>query len=135
MRKKMTVKECFETALSFLSETAEENPEMKKFSIAWCNVLLGETFEHENVYRIYKGKEELLHPLKVLGYEEEIPYNENLVRKAFPYGMARWMFRENDDISASHEYYSLYVNAIKEATPVLFGKIKDVYSAEGEKWD
>ena len=123
----MTVKECYEHAVSFLPEKPEENPDLQKFMVAWCNILLAENFENENFFRRANKTEELPSPGTVFSPEDEIPYNERLVKTAFPYGMARWVFRENDDISASHEYYSLYIVAAKEATPVLETEIEDVY--------
>lgn len=124
----MTVKECYEHAVSFLPEKPEENPDLQKFMVAWCNILLAENFENENFFRRANETEELSSPGTVFSPEDEIPYNERLVKTAFPYGMARWVFRENDDISASHEYYSLYIVAAKEATPVLETEIEDVYN-------
>lgn len=123
----MTVRECYEHAAGFLPERPEENPEMQKFMVGWCNVLLAETFEHENLYRNAKGLFELSELPKVESESDEIPYNERLVRGAFPYGMARWIFRENDDIAASHEYYALYSCALREATPVLMGEVEEKY--------
>ena len=123
----MTVKECYEAAVSFLPEKPEENVEMQKFMVNWCNILLAELMEYENVYRAVNGIEELLSPLTVSGKEDVIPYNERLVKKAFPYGMARWVFRENEDIAASHEYYNLYVFAAREATPLLESEVMDIY--------
>ncbi|MBQ7874917.1 MAG: hypothetical protein IJ306_07165 [Oscillospiraceae bacterium] len=123
----MKVKECYEHAVSFLPEKPEENPEMQKFMVAWCNVLLAETFEYENIYRVANKLPEIWELPKVESENDEIPYNERLVRGAFPYGMARWIFRENEDIAASHEYYALYANAIREATPILMGEVEEKY--------
>ena len=123
----MTAKECFEHALSFVPETAEENAELNKFIVPWCNTLLAETFLYENLYRKATGAEELSSVPKVKKAEEEIPYNEKLVLMAFPYGMARWIFRGNDDLTGNFEYYQLYVNAIKEATPIFLSEVEDVY--------
>ena len=123
----MKVMECFETALSFVPEMAEENPELQRFIVAWCNVLLGEMLGHENTYRRVNKMEELKVPPVLMDAKQEIPYNERLVRSAFPFGMARWIFRENEDIAASHEYYSLYITAANEATPVIEEEVKDIY--------
>ncbi len=123
----MNIRECYETALSFVSEVPDDNPEIEKFTVAWCNVLLGEMLGHENTYRRANKLEELSVPPVLTAEEEEIPYNERLVRSAFPYGMARWIFRESEDVAGSHEYYSLYLNAANDATPVIEGEVKDVY--------
>lgn len=110
-----------------MPEKPEENPDMQRFMTVWCNILIAETLEYENVYRKAKGLAELSDVPVLEKESEEIPYNERLVRGAFPYGMARWIFRENEDIAASHEYYALYVNAAKEATPVFMGEVEDEY--------
>ena len=123
----MTVKECYEHAIALVPETFEDNPDMLSFAVFWCNILLAETLAYENIYRKANGMKELLRVPVLDETDEEIPYNERLVRTAFPYGMARWIFRENDDVAASHEYYTLYTVALKEATPLLEGEINDVY--------
>ena len=112
----MTVRECYEIALSFLPEKPEDNPDMQRFMVAWCNVLLGEMLGYENTYRKANKLSEVVALPVLMEKDEVIPYNENLVRAAFPYGMARWMFRENEDIAGSHEYYNLYIVAAREAT-------------------
>lgn len=123
----MTVKECYEQAVSFIPEIPEDNTDMQKHMVTWCNVLLSESLNCENIYRRVNKIEELLKPLKVEVQDDEIPYNENLVSMAFPYGMARFVFRENDDVAGSHEYYQLYATALSEATPLEIVEIKDVY--------
>lgn len=123
----MTVKECYELAVSMIPETPDDNMDMQRHMVPWCNVLLADTINNENIYRRVNKIEELVKPLKVEKQEDEIPYNENLVAKAFPYGMARWIFRENDDIAGSHEYYQFYAVAVQEATPTEMVEIEDVY--------
>ena len=86
-----------------------------------------ETFANENSYRRAEELPELSEVPKVESQNEEIPYNERLVRAAFPYGMARWVFRENDDVDGSREYYTLYVAAANDSTPVNLAEVQDVY--------
>lgn len=123
----MTVKECYEQAVSFIPEIPEDNTDMQKHMVTWCNVLLADSLNTENVWRRVNKIPELDFAPKVSGEDDEIPYNEKLVSEAFPYGMARFVFRENDDVAGSHEYYQLYVNALSEATPLEIVEIKDVY--------
>ncbi len=123
----MTVKECYEHALSLIPEEPKENPDAQKFSVTWCNILLAETFDHENMLLKSKKLPMLKKIPKIETENESIPYDENFVQKVFPYGMARFLFRENDDISASHEFYRLYINALYEAVPVLENEITDIY--------
>ena len=123
----MTVMECYEMAVGFLPEDKSDNTEMQKFMVKWCNQLLVETFANENSYRRAEELPELSEVPKVESQNEEIPYNERLVRAAFPYGMARWVFRENDDIDGSREYYTLYAAAANDSTPVNLAEVQDVY--------
>ena len=123
----MTVMECYERAVSFLPETKEENTDMTKHMVTWANVLMADTLNYENAFRRANGIDELSSPPRVTGQNDEIPYNEKLVAGAFPYGMARWIFRENEDISGSREYYSLYAAAVEEATPAIYGAVEDIY--------
>ena len=123
----MTVKECYEHAVSLIPEKPEENVDMQKFAVTWCNILLAETLRHENILRKGKNLPEIEKVPQVEFLEDEIPFDDEFVRKVFPYGLARFVFRENDDISGSHEFYQLYVNAILEAVPVFAEEIEDVY--------
>ncbi|MBR3963238.1 MAG: hypothetical protein IKK14_06915 [Oscillospiraceae bacterium] len=123
----MTVKECYERAVSFIPEVPEDNTDMQKFMVPWCNMLLADTINAENLFRRANGLSMLNSIPKVKSQTDEIPFNEVLVEKAFPFGMARWIFRENDDISGSREYYTLYAQAIEEATPPEYTEIIDVY--------
>ena len=123
----MTVRECYEQAVSFIPEVPEDNVDMQKHMVPWCNVLLADTINQENIFRRVNKREEISAPLRVKNETDEIPYNEKLVSMAFPYGMARWIFRENDDVSGSHEYYQLYAVALSEATPLEVVEITDVY--------
>ena len=123
----MTVKECYERAVSFLPELPEDNVDMQKHMVTWCNVLLADSLNYENIYRRVKELPELDFAPKVEEEEDEIPFNERLVAAAFPYGMARFVFRENDDTAGSHEYYTLYANALTEATPLEIIEVTDVY--------
>ncbi len=123
----MTVKECYERAVSFIPEVPEDNVDMQKHAVTWVNVLLADSLNTENVWRRVNKIKELDSAPKVSGDDDEIPYNERLVSTAFPYGMARWIFRENDDVSGSHEYYQLYATAVMEATPLELVEITDVY--------
>lgn len=124
----MTVKECFEKALAFIPDSPEENPDLEKFAPVWCSILLAETLDHENIWRRANKMPEISSVPTVEKPGDEIPYNEKLVRMAFPYGMARWIFRENEDISASREYYQLYAIALAEATPLEYTEVEDVYA-------
>ncbi len=123
----MTVKESYEQALSLIPETLDENADMRKFAVTWCNILLAETMRNENLFRKANGMGEIKKVPQVFAEEDEIPYNEEMVRRAFPYGMARFVFRENDDISGSHEFYQLYINALWESTPVVESEVEDAY--------
>lgn len=123
----MTVKECYERAVSFIPEVPEDNVDMQKHAVTWANVLLADSLNTENVFRRVNKIPELDFAPKVSGEDDEIPYNEKLVSAAFPYGMARFVFRENDDVSGSHEYYQLYATALMEATPLELVEVTDVY--------
>ena len=100
---------------------------MERFALTWCNLLLAENLVYENICRRAKSLPEIEEIPKVFSKEEEIPFYDEFVRRVFPYGMARFIFRENDDISGSHEFYQLYVNALLESTPVIEGEVEDVY--------
>ena len=122
----MEVLECYKRALGFVPEGTADAA-LEDYIVDWANQILADTFDAENAIRRAAGEAELSEPLTVSSPEDEIPYHEILTAKAFPYGMARWIFRDEEDVSGSREYYSLYVAAIAEATPYTVGTVSDVY--------
>ncbi|MBQ5357642.1 MAG: hypothetical protein IIU57_05390 [Oscillospiraceae bacterium] len=81
----MTVKECYEQAVSLIPEKPEENVEMQKFAVIWCNILLAETLRHENILRKGKNLPEIEKVPQVENENDEIPFDDEMVRRVFPY--------------------------------------------------
>ena len=106
------------------------NAAIKGLAEPGCHILI-DNYAHNAVYRPVRALADAglaeFDLFDASGEDDEIPYNEQLVSAAFPYGMARWIFRENDDVSGSHEYYQLYATALMEATPLEVVEITDVY--------
>lgn len=123
----MTVRECFERAMSFVPENADENQELMSHAVTWANVLMSDTVNYENIYRRVHALPEVDSVPTVGSLEDEIPYNSRMVMAAFPLGMARWIFRDNEDVAGSHEYYQLYTVALTESTPIEYCEVEDVY--------
>ena len=71
----MTVKECYERAVSFIPEVPEDNVDMQKHAVTWANVLLADSLNTENVWRRVNKIPELDSAPKVSGEDDEIPYN------------------------------------------------------------
>ncbi len=124
----MTVKECYEITASFLPEKPEENPDMQRFMLSWCNMVMADTLIYENMWRRLNLVPVLEASPILVDADAEIPYNSELVHAVFPYGMARWAFRENDDVAAESLYHNLYSSAIRENAPAVTEEVKDVYS-------
>lgn len=123
----MKVREVYERALAFLPEDMSANQDMQKFMVPWANTLMADTMEAENIYRKSENMPLLAVPPMVTEREQEIPYNERLVAKAFPYGMARWIFLEDEQVGVAREYYQYYAQAVYEATPALITDVEDAY--------
>ena len=71
----MTVKECYEQAVSLIPEKPEENVDMQKFAVIWCNILLAETLCHENILRKEKNLQEIEKVPQVESENDEIPFD------------------------------------------------------------
>ena len=124
----MTGQQIYELASSFLYEIDGEDEDSKRFAIGFINILLQECFNCENSMRLFRGKETLDEAPYIKSLAEEIPYQPELTRVAFPYGVASWFFQEALDNFQAENYRSKYLSAVNEASKLNSGIAEDYYS-------
>ena len=78
--------------------------------------------------RLFRGKETLDEAPYIKSLAEEIPYQPELTRVAFPYGVASWFFQEALDNFQAENYRSKYLSAVSEASKLNSGIAEDYYS-------
>lgn len=124
----MTGQQIYELASSFLYEIDGEDEDSKRFAVGFINILLQECLNCENSMRLFRGKETLDEAPYIKSLTEEIPYQPELTRVAFPYGVASWFFQEALDNFQAENYRSKYLSAVNEASKFNSGIAEDYYS-------
>ena len=118
----MTGEQLLKRAAALISETDTED--YKEIALIQINILLDETWKQNNRMRKAAGKEEMGRvDLDSLG--AEIPWEEELVRNAMPWGLAAKLFFEEDDnarLSMFNEEFANRLNACDKGLVVLEGK-------------
>lgn len=118
----MTGEQLLKRAAALISETDTED--YKEIALIQINILLDETWKQNNRMRKAAGLDEMGRAdLESLG--AEIPWEEELVRNALPWGLAAKLFFEEDDnarLSMFNEEFANRLNACDKGLVVLEGK-------------
>lgn len=119
----MTGKALYILASSTLYEGENEDLDSKKFSVPFLNILLQEALNVENSIREAEGAELLGQAPLLQSLDDDIPYHDEVVRVAFPYGLA-WQYRQEamDNYWATI-YRNLYTEALQNATKFVWEEL------------
>ena len=123
---KMTGSELYNKTLALINEAPEDYNEI----VVQCiNTVLSETFRDHNF--ILKGqKNEPLTEIPIMeNLDEEIPYIDELVNVAFPYGLASYIIYDDDDMNKVQFWYNRYILAVQSIVNkyAYESEIEDVY--------
>lgn len=75
--------------------------------------------------RLHKGKEPLREAPDILEAEEEIPYEEEIVRKILPYGIAANLYAEDDENGITNVYRERYLSLLQEIGFAEFAEVEE----------
>ena len=123
----MTGEEIFKTACAYLAGTPEENEDLKPAALQWLNALLAEALPYERAYRQVWGLSPLAAAPVLGGLEETVDMCEGITRAALPYGLASYLFLEDEQNSWAVSFRSRFISALQEAAPARQERIADVY--------
>lgn len=112
-------------ALDLLYEdTNEYNP----YVITHFNILIPELYETEQSIRAAKG-EELLNGIPFISsLNDVIPYSEEILRGAMPFGLASFIVVDDNDMSRVAYFRQLYVNAVNSLSATAPEMVVDHYA-------
>lgn len=119
----MTGEQLLKRAAALISETDTED--YKEIALIQINILLDETWKQNNRMRKAAGKDEMTARVDLESLGEEIPWEEELVRSALPWGLAAKLFFEEDDnarLSMFNEEFANRLNGCDKGLVVLEGK-------------
>jgi len=123
----MTGQQIYEIASSFLYERDNEDLDSKEFALGFLNILLQEALPYENSIRQWNGIDELLKAQYLTSLEDEIEYDDAIVRAALPYGLASWYFQEAMDNFQAENYRNKYISALHDVQKYNITSIVDIY--------
>lgn len=115
-------------ALSLLFETEETAGDAEDQAPALINSMLGDLFSINNMLREEAGKERLVEIPAVVSLDEQLPYEEKLVRGCMPYGLAQRIVYDDDDMGKVDYFMQLYVNAANSFSRARERAIVDRYA-------
>ena len=124
----MTANELFTLALSFLSEKPPGS--VQEYAIGWLNILLSECLKYENAIRRSRGEEELEKAPLLQNFEEEIPYCDEILMSALPYGLASFFYVDDENDFRAENNRARYISALDDLTILSPVPIEDVYGGE-----
>lgn len=123
----MTGKELYLAALSLLFETEETAGDAEIHAPVLIGSMLGDLFFLNNILREEAGKEKLSEIPAIQTLDEEVPYEEKLVRGCMPYGLAQRIVYDDDDMGKVDYFQQLYVNAANALSRARGRSIADRY--------
>ncbi len=109
-------------ASAFLYEQDGEDTESKHFALPFLNILLQEALPTENSIRKFKGLAPLTEAPFIKNLDEEIPYDNEIMRVALPYGLAAQYYQEAPDNFQAENYRSKYLAALQDAAKFNFAQ-------------
>ena len=123
----MTGNNIFETACAFLAMSPQDNKDLEGLALIWLNSLLAEALQYENANRQANKKELLENAPMLASLDEEIPYCNDILRIALPYGLASYLYIEEESFAVAGEFRTRYLSALYEAAPLFEETSADVY--------
>lgn len=125
----ITVNDVLVTAMGFLPDRQSDNPELSDFIVGWINLLLQECLPTENSIRHAKGLPLLDAAPMVSSVTDVIDYQDEITRVALPYGVAYYVYIDDDNEYRSQDMRGRFVNALDEAQKAwLDESVVDVYA-------
>lgn len=106
----MTGEELLKRAGALIGETEMED--YRAIALTHINIMLDDTWKQNNRMRVYAGKEELKTRPQLGGLGEEIPFEEEMVREAMPYGLAALLYFDEEDNSRLSMFKEEYANRL-----------------------
>ena len=108
----MTVREVYVIAAAFIGDRENDDADERDFSLPYMNVLLQEAFECENSIREAYGETLLPQAPYVSNLDNGLIYHDQLVRAAFPYGLAWQYHQEAGNLGLAAQYRNMFIEAV-----------------------
>ncbi len=128
-----TVNDIYAVALSYIGETSTTMPDLNGFVLGWINQLLQEALPYENSVR-ERNEDTLLTTAPTLtSLTDTVSYCDDITRIALPYGLAVYIYQDDDDKQFSIMYRQKFINALKDAEKYNAEDIEDEYDVDEDE--
>lgn len=125
----MTGREIFALGYGMIPMTAEDVEDYDDVTVTgWLNVLLAEALDTENSIRAFEGREPLAQAPVLAGPDDPVPYADSICRRALPYGLAAWLWTDEDEEYRVQDYRGRYVSGLSECAKAVSESVVDVYA-------
>ncbi len=122
----MTGTELLNLALPLMFSSDAE--EYKTAAVPVINLLLSDCFEVNNSVRIMGGKEAFADIPTISLLEDELPYEDRINKKVLPFGLAGYLYGE-DDVAVAAQRLNKYEYEKASGYKAEYVGIADYYSA------
>ena len=123
----MTGEEIFRRACAYLAGSPEENEDLKPAALEWLNALLAEALPYEQAYCRVMGLPVPERAPALTDLSQEVEMCQDILGIALPYGVASYLFLEDEQNSWASSFRNRFIAALQEAAPAVFEQVRDVY--------
>lgn len=116
----MTAQRIWDIACSFLTETAESNIDLAIYAPKWINMCVAEAFQYENFIRKFNDEAALVAIPDITALTDNVPYCDEICRVALPYGVAHYLYQDDDNDYRAQDYRARFVAALNESQKTGF---------------
>lgn len=125
----LTVKDVHKMAVALIGVREEDGKGERELTVPYMNILLQEALYAENSIRAANGDPELSAAPTVSSISDVIPYNDNLVRSAIPYGLAWQYQQEENNLGLASQYRNMFIEGVRRSAAFLLKKQSGRYSS------
>jgi hypothetical protein len=122
----MKAKDIFNTAVTLMFGEEADRVDYKPFYINILNILIAENYYANQSLRRMRGKEEMTSIPYIIDMEEELEYEDEFTRQILPYGVAGYIYTD-DDKSMGSEYKNKYEYEKNKILAVKYEDVTDVH--------
>ena len=122
----MKAQDIFYLAVTLMFGEEADRVDYKPFYINILNILLAETFFANQTLRKQRGKEEMTEIPYIQNMEEEVDYEPEFTRQILPYGIAGYIYTD-DDKNMGSEYKNKYEYEKNKILCCTYEDVNNVY--------
>lgn len=128
----MTADDLFTSAIALVGGSTSDKVDYTDAFIPVLNIILAETFDVNNSIRVYKELAELTTIPTVTATTDTMTYEDEILRRVIPYGIAGTLYQE-DNASLAAQYMNKYDYARMNAYKAAYVEITDYYAGDDEE--